>query len=220
MNPATVNRRAFSARLACHAVLLSALAPLMSACQDRSAVSAGPGADAASGASAADAGAAQASASAGQQAYELAAGAPGSFSVGALMAAHTAYVFFDPNCPHCAELWNASKPLAGKLKLVWIPVALLGKTSAPLGATLLSAPDPAAAMAEHERSLLARQGGIAINAAASGEVLAKVQANTGLFQRLKADSVPLIVFRNARTGEHGQHAGSLSTAELAALVGV
>ncbi|RZL11309.1 MAG: DsbC family protein [Rubrivivax sp.] len=220
MNQATLNRRAFAARLAGHAVLLSALVPVLSACQDRSAVSPGHGADVASGAESASAEASQASGRAGQQAYELAAGAPGSFSVGALMAAHIAYVFFDPNCPHCAELWNASKPLAGKLKMVWIPVALLGKTSAPLGATLLSAPDPAAAMAEHERSLLARQGGIVANTAASGDVLAKVQANTELFQRLKADSVPLIVFRNARTGAHGQHAGSLATAELAALVGV
>ncbi len=218
-----MNRRAFAARLASQGLLLTAVLPLMSACQDRSAMSAGPGSDAASGAASASGQAAQgaqASADTGQRAYDLAAGAPGHFSVGALMAANTVYVFFDPNCPHCAELWNAAKPLAGKLKMVWIPVALLGKTSAPLGATLLSAPDPAAAMAEHERSLLARQGGIPINADASGDVLAKVQANTELFQRLKADSVPLIVFRNARTGEQGQHAGSLTTAELAALVGV
>jgi thiol:disulfide interchange protein DsbG len=47
-----------------------------------------------------------------------------------------------------------------------------------------------------------------------------VKANTELFRQLGADSVPLIVYRHAQSGQHGMHAGSLDTAGLAALTGV
>ena len=39
-------------------------------------------------------------------------------------------------------------------------------------------------------------------------------------RQLDADSVPLIVYRNAQTGQHGMHAGALDTASLATLVGL
>jgi thiol:disulfide interchange protein DsbG len=153
------------------------------------------------------------------EAYALAATGHG-FTVGAMMAANTAYVFFDTTCPHCAELWKASQPLLNRLKIVWMPVALLRPQSGPQGATILGAPDPVAAMNENEASVLARGGGISANTALPGEVLAKVKANTEIFKQLGADSVPLIVYRNAGNGQHGQHAGAVDTAGLAALVGL
>jgi len=154
-----------------------------------------------------------------REAYELAAKAHG-FTVGQLMAANTVYVFFDTTCPHCAALWASAKPLLGRLKMVWIPIGLLQRASTAQGATILSAPDPAAAMAENEASLLARGGGITANPSLSDEVLAKIKENTELFQRLGADSVPLIVYRNARSAEFGMHPGSVDTAQLAAMAGV
>src|SRR5690606_34012271 len=30
------------------------------------------------------------------------------FNVGSMMSTRTAYVFFDPQCPHCAALWKAA----------------------------------------------------------------------------------------------------------------
>lgn len=153
------------------------------------------------------------------QAYALAAKGNG-FTIGAVMAANTVYVFFDTTCPHCAELWNASKPLLNRLKMVWMPVGLLRPQSAPQGATILAAPDPAAAMAENEAKVLDRSGGITASGSLSDEVLGKVKANTEIFNQLGADSVPLIVFRHATTGAYGQRAGALDTAGLAALVGV
>lgn len=152
-------------------------------------------------------------------AYEMASHANG-FAIGAPMAANTVYVFFDPTCPHCAHLWGSSKPLLGKLRMVWIPVGLLRQTSGPQGATILSAPDPAAAMAENEAAVLDSKGGIAVDPALKPDMLAKVKANTDLFTSLGADSVPLIVYRNARTGEHGSVSGSMDAAQLAAMVGV
>jgi thiol:disulfide interchange protein DsbG len=155
-----------------------------------------------------------------RQAYELAASGSHGFTVGQLMAANTVYVFFDPACPHCAALWASSKPLLTKLKIVWIPIGLLQRSSGPQGATILSAADPVAAMTENETSVIERRGGISVSSSLSDEVLAKVKANTELFAKLGAESVPFIMMKNAKTGEYQTHAGSMQTDELAAMAGV
>lgn len=153
------------------------------------------------------------------EAYAIAQRGSG-FTVGAVMAANTVYVFFDTTCPHCAELWNASQPLLNRLKMVWMPIGLLRPQSGPQGATILAAPDPAKAMTENEASVMARGGGISVPSNLPDEVLQKVKDNTGLFKQLAAESVPLIVYRNAQTGQHGMHAGAVDTATLASLAGV
>ena len=155
----------------------------------------------------------------GKQAYELAATGNG-FTIGPVMAANTVYVFFDTTCPHCAHLWESARPLLGKLKMVWMPVGYLRPQSTTQGATILSAADPVAAMTENETRLMARQGGISVPANLSEAALAKVKANTEIFGKLGSDSVPLIVFRNARTGEFGTETGAASTDQLAAMVGL
>ena len=40
------------------------------------------------------------------------------FAVGALMSVNTVYVMFDPQCPHCGHLWEASVPLQKKVATV------------------------------------------------------------------------------------------------------
>jgi thiol:disulfide interchange protein DsbG len=142
------------------------------------------------------------------------------FAVGTLMAADPVLVFFDPQCPHCAELWKASQPLLGKLRMVWMPVGFLRATSAPQGALMLAAKDPAATMTEHEALMANRQGGIAVPAQVPDEQLAKVKANTELLGKLGADSVPFIVYRHRQSGAYGSHAGSVPTEKLAEMVGL
>jgi len=154
-----------------------------------------------------------------QEAYEQASRASG-FTTGSMMAANTVYVFFDPTCPHCAELWASAKPLLAKLKIVWIPIGLLRGSSGPQGATILTAPDPVAAMEENEASVLDRKGGISVSPSLSDEAKARVEANTEVFRKTGEDSVPLIVFKNGQTGTFGMHAGAVATAELAAMAGV
>jgi thiol:disulfide interchange protein DsbG len=154
-----------------------------------------------------------------QEAHALAKTGHG-FSIGAVMAANTVYVFFDTTCPHCAHLWTNAQPLLGRLKMVWMPIGLLRPQSLPQGATILVAPDPVAAMNVNEQSLLNRGGGITANPSLPDEVLAKVKANTEIFRKLGADSVPLIVFRNGKSGEYGQMTGALETAQLAAIAGL
>ncbi|HJV69405.1 thioredoxin fold domain-containing protein [Ideonella sp.] len=156
---------------------------------------------------------------AAQDAYTLAATGSG-FTTGPIMSAHTVYVFFDTTCPHCAHLWQNTQPLGNQLKIVWMPIGLLRPQSLPQGATILGAKDPAAAMAENEASVANHGGGITAAASLDDAVVAKVRANTELFQKFNADSVPLIVFRNAKTGEVGQHAGAVDAAQLLALAGL
>jgi thiol:disulfide interchange protein DsbG len=156
---------------------------------------------------------------AGQNIYTLAAGASG-FSIGPMMSAHTVYVFFDPTCPHCAHLWANAQSVTKQLKLVWIPVAFLRPQSQPMAATILSARDPVAAMTENETSVATQGKGITPASPLDEAAVAKVKANTELFNKFNADSVPLIVYRNGKTGEVGQHSGAVEGAQLLAFAGL
>lgn len=157
---------------------------------------------------------------AADQAYTTVAAEGKGFTVGTLMAANAVYVLFDPQCPHCGHLWNASLPLQSKVKFVWLPVSLMGAKSLPQGAALMQASDPAAAMTAHEQALLGGQGGMSASASVPEAVAASIQANTALLQRLGAESVPLIVARHATSGQTVTHAGALGTPELARLIGL
>ena len=140
------------------------------------------------------------------------------FSAGSSMAAHTVYVFFDPQCPHCNDLWKAARPLISKARFVWMPVGLLNDKSRIQGAALLAAADPVAAMDAHEASMEARTGGIAAQGA--DKQLAAVAANTALLTRLGFSSIPTIVAKQAQTGALVTHEGAMSTEALAALLGL
>lgn len=141
------------------------------------------------------------------------------FTVGAPMSVRTVYVFFDPQCPHCAALWRSARPLKSQAKFVWIPVALLNKTSEGQGAAMLASKDPVATMDEHEASMTAQKGGIS----AMGDLDAQraiVRKNTELLNRFGFASVPSIVALHAQTGALVTKEGSLATPELAALLGL
>lgn len=141
------------------------------------------------------------------------------FDLGSPMSKRVVYVFFDPQCPHCAALWMAAKPLKSQARFVWMPVALVNASSAPQGAALLAAPDPVAAMDEHEASLRAKQGGIG----ARGELDAQkavVAGNTKLMTSMGFSSVPAIVGTHAQSGVTVSQEGSMPTAALANLLGL
>lgn len=142
------------------------------------------------------------------------------FTVGAFMSANTVYVFFDPQCPHCGHLWQASVPLHKKVKFVWVPVAWINASSLPQGAALLTAANPLELMTEHETSLLSGKGGISAPAGVNPEIEKSIKANTALLNSFGAESVPYVVVKNARTGQTISRNGALSTAALAELIGV
>jgi len=151
---------------------------------------------------------------------EVAAAQGKGFTVGALMSANTAYVFFDPQCPHCGHLWNASLPLQKKVKFVWIPVGWINASSTTQGAALLTAANPAELMTEHETSLLAGKGGISASSSIAPDIEKAIKANTQLLNSFGAESVPFIVARNVKTGQTVTRDGSMSTTALAELLGV
>ncbi len=153
------------------------------------------------------------------QALQVLAAEGKGFTVGTMMAANTVYVLFDPQCPHCANLWQASQPLLRQARFVWLPVSMLNAKSLPQGAAILTAADPVQAMAEHEKSLMAGQGGISASASIPDEVKAAIEHNTALLNRLGGDAVPYIVTRDPQGGARGM-GGAMPTAQLAAFIGL
>lgn len=154
------------------------------------------------------------------QAYEAVAAQGKGFTVGAMMSAKAVYVFFDPQCSHCSHLWEASVPLHGKVKFVWVPLALMNAKSASQGAALLGASDAAALMNTHEKSLLGGTGGIPASANPPPELAQAIQDNTALFNRLGGESVPYLLARHLRTDEIVTQSGAMDTPALSKLLGV
>lgn len=143
------------------------------------------------------------------------------FVVGQALAANAVYVFFDPQCPHCATLWKNAQPLLGRVRMTWIPVGLLNAASSSQGAFILGSADPAAAMNEHEELLAQKRGGISVPLSGVDSKLKDiVSENTRIFNALGAESIPFIVYRNARTGQAGSQPGAMPTEALASLLGV
>lgn len=142
------------------------------------------------------------------------------FTVGAMMSSNTVYVLFDPQCPHCGHLWQQSQPLLKKVKFVWVPVAFINAKSAPQGATLMTATNPAELMTTHEASILAGTGGISASSSIPAEVEAAIKTNTQLLNSMGVESVPFIMAKNAQTGQVVTNTGALETAALAAWLGV
>ena len=152
--------------------------------------------------------------------YDRTAATGKGFAVGALMSAQAVYVLFDPQCPHCGHLWQASLPLHNKVKFVWVPIAFNSGKSLSQAAALLSAANPVDAMSAHEQSLLAGTGGMAASSSPPDELVQAVKNNTQLLNSLGADSVPFILAKNRRTGDIVSHNGSMDTNALAKLLGV
>ena len=152
-----------------------------------------------------------------RQNYEAASRGTG-FTVGQPMAARSVLVFFDPQCPHCATLWLASKPLHDRIRMVWMPVAFIGPSSAPQGALLLASADPVKTMDLHEAQLAGGQGGIAVPGPSDAGLLDKIKANTELWKSLDASSVPHLVYRISAEGPYGVQSGGLPTAQLVQLL--
>lgn len=141
------------------------------------------------------------------------------FNVGSTMSTRVIYVFFDTQCPHCAALWEATRPLRPQARFVWIPVGLIGDKSVAQGAAIMTAADPIATMDENEKSVMAKGGGIAAMGVTDAQKDV-VKKNTELFNRFGFTGVPTIVGKHATTGEIVTIEGSLPAAGLAQRFGL
>ncbi|KWU19161.1 thioredoxin domain-containing protein [Burkholderia cenocepacia] len=154
------------------------------------------------------------------QAYDAIIKSGTGFAVGAADAKQTVYVFFDPQCPHCAHLWQAAQPLLDSVKFVWMPVGLLSRASAPQGATIIGAADPVKAMNENEQSIADQGNGITANSDAVSRLSAKVDMNSELFKKAASpdDGVPFIVTKVG--GAVRIKSGALPTDQLKEFLGL
>ncbi|MDE2275443.1 MAG: thiol:disulfide interchange protein DsbG [Burkholderiales bacterium] len=127
--------------------------------------------------------------------------------------ARVVYVFTDPNCPYCNQLWSEARPwvAAGKVQLRHVIVGILTPTSAGKAAALLSAQDPAARLAAYE----ARNAAATARAIAGGHPRplsdgdlaplatipparqAELDANQHLMEAFGLQATPALVWRDA-----------------------
>lgn len=131
---------------------------------------------------------------------------------------HVVYVFFDPNCPYCQQLYENTRPWVkqGKLQLRWIPTGTLTTTSRGKAAAILQAKDPLQAFHENEASY--HEGGAIEEDLVSADTEKKLAVNEELLGRTEGGYVPAMLFR-ARDGTAKLVAGSPRKDKLKALLG-
>jgi thiol:disulfide interchange protein DsbG len=128
----------------------------------------------------------------------------------------TAYVFIDLNCGFCSALYQQLSPLIahGRLRVNWIPVAILHATSLTKAAEVLQAFDRAQRLAQHEATHDPRtgEGGLAGQSPTDATKIA-IAANNALLKILNSGQLatPTLLFK-ARSGQVFQHAGLLRDA--------
>lgn len=127
---------------------------------------------------------------------------------------NTIYVFFDPQCPHCGDLWTASRNTVFKDKrFVWIPVAFMNDLSSVQSAAILMSKDPEQTMDSHEISLKNGYKGIVFNDSIPENIQNRIKVNSLFFSKLQVNSVPLVIHLN-KEGQLDYSDGSMSNEEL------
>jgi thiol:disulfide interchange protein DsbG len=110
------------------------------------------------------------------------------------------YIFFDPNCPYCHQLYVNTRKWVGKdgLQFRWIPVGVLMTTSAGKAAAILEAKDPVKAFHLNEDKYSRESGFGAIDESLlpSAATEKKLKANQALLERTGLDAVPSMLFRD------------------------
>ena len=132
-----------------------------------------------------------------------------------------AFVFFDPNCSYCFDLWRETQALRGQADFVWIPVGVLGGESTALGAAILESGDVGGILAANEASLRTFGDAIVPKPVPSAAALAKVAGNTELMTTLDPtapiQAVPLMVYKSA-AGRIELISGSMDAKALRAVL--
>ncbi len=107
------------------------------------------------------------------------------------------YTFSDPNCPFCNRLWKEARPWvdAGKVQLRHVMVGVIQQDSANKVATILTADDPSARLADNERSF--DQGGVPAAGTVPASVRRLLDANHMLMMELGFRGTPALVFKDA-----------------------
>lgn len=134
----------------------------------------------------------------------------------------TVYVFFDPQCPHCSNLWKESQNEKLKdIQFIWIPVGYMNDSSQPQGATILMNSDPVATMNKHETLFQKDEKGITPATTISKNVIDRIKINTLIFANLNVNGeekkddfqVPLMLHMT-KSGQISFVEGEVSTDKI------
>jgi len=109
------------------------------------------------------------------------------------------YIFFDPNCPYCHDLYMTLRPLMTPkhLRVSWIPVGILTLTSYGKAAALLQAKNPTQALDLAERNFR-RAGDKLRPQRATVAVKRALLNNVAVLDGAEADGVPFLVYKDRR----------------------
>lgn len=114
------------------------------------------------------------------------------------------FIFFDPNCPFCHELYKKLRAFVGQddVQFRWIPLGMLTASSLPKAAAILQAPDPLKAFDKNENDYdFAANGqpggGIEPAATIVPKVREALAANLALYNSQKLFGVPVVIWRKA-----------------------
>lgn len=121
---------------------------------------------------------------------------------GTSKAPRVVYAFTDPYCPYCHRFWEEAAPYvrSGKVQIRHVMVGVIKPKSIQAAAQILSAPDPAVALAQHERQFM--QGGIALHGEAGGQSVEKVMANNDLMRELDVKGTPAVFYKDSQGKVH------------------
>jgi thiol:disulfide interchange protein DsbG len=136
---------------------------------------------------------------------------------GAKSTERVVYVFTDPDCPFCNDLWKAmQKARAPDVQIRYLLVAVIDADSKGKDAAILEAKDPVATLEKSERNF--DHGGIAPKSPALPETTETISFNGDLMGALHIFGTPGLVYQD----DHGQvkvFAGMPNDAQLRTIVG-
>jgi thiol:disulfide interchange protein DsbG len=112
---------------------------------------------------------------------------------GAKSSTRVVYVFTDPNCPYCNELWQATKTArAPEVQIRYLLVGVINDESRAKDAAILESADPLAAFEQNERRFDA--GGIAAKQTWRPSTNQTIAADEALMAELHILGTPGLVY--------------------------
>jgi thiol:disulfide interchange protein DsbG len=138
-------------------------------------------------------------------------------SAGAKSPGRIVYVFTDPNCPYCNDLWKAMRTArAPDVQVRYLLVAVINAESRGKDAAILESADPAASLEKDERSY--DNGGIAPKSSLQPETAETISINEALMSGLHIFGTPGIVYLGG-PNEVKVFAGMPDAEQLRSIVG-
>jgi thiol:disulfide interchange protein DsbG len=138
-------------------------------------------------------------------------------AAGAKSPARVVYVFSDPNCPYCNDLWKALRSArAPDVQIRYLLVAVIDAESRGKDGAILESKDPAASLERHERDYA--RGGIAPKAMLQPQTQETISVNEQLMTALNIYGTPGLVYLDERN-EVAVFSGMPDPAQLRMIVG-